>query len=205
MPKSPRTHDEIEADLRVVEHALDHDWREPLQVIRLFTHLQQRTGHPTGDEILQAVETMSTRFNRMLAYLRCHPAPGATRFLSVWDTLDSEATFSGEDVRIGLSAEVLRDVLHELLENTVRHGAPPVTVDLRPTAEGFLLTVCDAGPGLPTGFDPFAPTTTRDPSRHAGMGLALVRRSMGLLGGTVYAIPTGTGTRIAVTIPAPSS
>jgi hypothetical protein len=59
----------------------------------------------------------------------------------------------------------------ELTSNGVRHGRPPVQVDLTASDAGWLLDVSDAAPQ-----DPPIPAVGRDPGA-GGMGLFLVART----------------------------
>ena len=104
------------------------------------------------------------------------------------------------DVRIPEGMTVLADgrrleqVVANLVENALGHGAPPVVVAADETAEGVELAVSDAGPGVPAVLVPalFArlgpasgdgPPTGERPG--AGIGLFLVRGLVEAMGGRV--------------------
>ncbi|MCW2582836.1 MAG: putative signal transduction histidine kinase [Klenkia sp.] len=82
------------------------------------------------------------------------------------------ATLTG-DVLPGpaLSADRVEEsvlALDELMSNGLRHGRPPVHVEVRAADAGLLLLVSDRAAG-----SPLMPTSTRDPSL-GGMGLGMV-------------------------------
>jgi len=58
--------------------------------------------------------------------------------------------------------------LDELMSNGLRHGRPPVHVEVRAAADGLLLLVSDRAASTP-----LMPTSTRDPGQ-GGMGLGMV-------------------------------
>jgi signal transduction histidine kinase len=80
------------------------------------------------------------------------------------------------------TAEAVDDLLlvvEELVSNALRHGRPPVVVELHTTDEGWLLDVSDAAPAVP-------PVTAvgRDAAQ-GGLGLFLVARLSTAHGWTV--------------------
>lgn len=83
-------------------------------------------------------------------------------------------------------------VVTNLVANAFQHGEPPVEVTARSVAGGVMLTVCDAGPGIPPQhrrdvFDRFwqASRVTARLSSGAGIGLALVAGLVDGHGGSV--------------------
>ncbi len=93
-------------------------------------------------------------------------------------------------------------LLQPLVENAVRHGiaelpeAAEIRVSAERTPERLVVTVTNDGPPLPSGFDP---------ERVTGLGLALVRRRLGLWGdrsGTLALRNTPTGVEAAISLPA---
>jgi PAS domain S-box-containing protein len=94
-----------------------------------------------------------------------------------------------EQVRI--NRVPLEQVLHNLIANAIRHhdrAAGMVTVSAEARAAGFRFSVIDDGPGIPEQyreavFEMFRTLKPRDQVEGSGMGLAMVRKIVGRLGG----------------------
>ena len=106
-------------------------------------------------------------------------------------------------------SQMLQQMVANLLENAVTHGAPGnvVTIGLTQTGETVRFSVADSGPGIPEDdrervFEPFH---RLDPSRSkpgSGLGLALVRAIAETHGGSVALVDNGPGLRVEVSLPA---
>jgi signal transduction histidine kinase len=127
----------------------------------------------------------------------------------------SAAAGAGVDLSIDAPAPVwaagdpraLARVLRILLDNAVRHGAPPgteVTIAARRVGDSARVRVTDAGPGLAEAdrervFGRFE----RGPTAASGfgLGLALARGLARQMGGDVRALPARRGACFEVTLP----
>ena len=116
-------------------------------------------------------------------------------------------------LRLEVDPPKVERIVENLLANSVRHtpSGTPIWVRIRPHAQGALLIVEDAGPGVPaslreTIFQPFRQGST--PAPHApglGVGLALVRVFAQLHGGRAWVEERqGGGASFRVHLPDPS-
>ena len=106
--------------------------------------------------------------------------------------------------------DCIRQILINLLGNAVdalQEGGT-VTVAVRAEEEedgehSVLLTVTDTGPGIPESLLPtlFDAGTTTKGGGHSGLGLAIVRKVAGRLGGTITCSSSEKGTIFSVSLP----
>jgi two-component system sensor histidine kinase MtrB len=107
----------------------------------------------------------------------------------------------------------LEQVVANLVENAIEHGSAPVTVGLdgRNDDGAVILTVSDAGPGVPEHLIPTLFSglrtlgrRTRDRSRGTGLGLSLVQGLTEAMGGRVWYEGTpGGGACFKLSVPVP--
>ncbi len=88
------------------------------------------------------------------------------------------------------NADALQEVLINLLDNAHKYGAAPVRVAVQRRDEETVLSVLDAGHGIPPEardriFDGFTRLETNGHSPGIGLGLSIVRRLVQACGGTV--------------------
>jgi PAS domain S-box-containing protein len=84
----------------------------------------------------------------------------------------------------------LRQVLRNLVNNAVRHGAAPIEVDVRLDAGRVVITVADHGPGIDPAqadavFRPFGRLPTMDSPDSVGIGLSVARALVERMGGSL--------------------
>ena len=109
------------------------------------------------------------------------------------------------DVAVPVDPVLFEQALVNLLENAVRHGAPPITIRASRTGGRVTIEVCDRGPGIAAGdedhvFEKFY-RASRAPG--AGLGLAVVRAIVKAHGGDVRAgTAPGGGARFVIELPA---
>ncbi len=153
--------------------------RLPDQVLESVT----RT-HPTV--VAGRSRTPNPRFVDPADYLRGLPVPveplqaGVPR-LAVDDVADPIAlrhAVAAELASVGGAREVVEDFLlavDETTSNAIRHGAPPVGLQLWTSADRVVCAVTDHGRGLDDPFAGYGPAHGQDLSR-GGMGVWLARQ-----------------------------
>src|SRR6185436_18904449 len=89
---------------------------------------------------------------------------------------------NGEPATVLGDPRLLTRLVRNLMQNALRHGAPPVTAELVRAGGTVELRIRDHGPGIPAGevervFEPFyRPSGRGEPSGGWGLGLSLVRQ-----------------------------
>ncbi|MBF6236389.1 HAMP domain-containing histidine kinase [Nocardia otitidiscaviarum] len=116
-------------------------------------------------------------------------------------------TVVSDSIIEGRRLELERTVAN-LLENATRHGGGPVAVTVRRDGADAVITVDDAGPGVPVAdrnriFERFATIRVeRGAAVGTGIGLALVSETVAAHGGRVYCEDRpGGGARFVVRLP----
>ncbi len=105
---------------------------------------------------------------------------------------DDNEMFTTDSVRL---SQILLNLAHNAVKFSVKHGSR-VWISMSTTGEGMLrLSVGDEGPGIPADkleelFSEFGQSTdTPSTDRGVGLGLAVVRQNLGLLGGKISTRP----------------
>ena len=190
-----------------------HELRTPVTVASGFVRLLTDHGHTLDAEqrrdLLRRTNAAMGRLQALTDDLLAVSRAGhgrvdpRTAAVSLREAVTEAATGSaveeGElrvDVPAGLVVVAdrvqLTRVVRNLLDNAVRHGAPPVEVVGRGGRERVTLRVSDHGPGVPPAFVPamFDRFTQADASASrsaegTGLGLSIVRSLVEAVGGRV--------------------
>ena len=114
----------------------------------------------------------------------------------------------GTAVIVDGDPKLLTRLMRNLMQNALRHGAPPVVTEVLSDGNTASFAIRDHGAGLPDGegervFEPFYRPSARGESAGGwGLGLSLVRQIATHHGATVrYEEPEGGGARFVVTFP----
>jgi len=99
-------------------------------------------------------------------------------------------TVEGEPVSVKGDARMLRHLIRNLVDNAIKHGAPPVAVTVLAKDRHPTLTISDGGNGIPKEdidkvFEPFYRAGTSSQSKGYGLGLALVNQIAKMHGASV--------------------
>jgi PAS domain S-box-containing protein len=204
-----------EQRLEVFNRILRHNLRNHLDVIGSHAEvLADRTDGDHADRILTSTERLGEMGKR---------ARTIDRFMArelrettvdlpalVGETLDAlDATDSGVTVTVDAPStapmvtdgEVLGVVLESVLDNAVRYADSTVTVTVETASEGYVVTVADDGPGIPSEELVPLDAETETEFQHArGLGLWQLKWGVEKLNGTL-SFDTGDGTTVRITVP----
>jgi two-component system sensor histidine kinase KdpD len=181
-------------------------------------------------DALQAIDAETDRLNALIGNLLDMSRIEAGVLRARTQTVDLAETIAesvdrgrrhhpevGVAVRVQPGAELVRAdpvfldrVLSNLLENASKavDGADTLEVDARPAEGTVVVRVIDHGPGVPPGareqlFTPFYRMDERNPRLGPGLGLAICKGFVSLLGGDIWVEDTpGGGATFSFTLPA---
>jgi signal transduction histidine kinase len=103
--------------------------------------------------------------------------------------------------------DILQQVLVNLIDNAHKHGRPPVRVAVEPMGDRVLMSVIDAGSGVPPDereriFERFVRLDSSGSQPGMGLGLPIVRDLLTACGGTIWLEQATTGgAAFRVTLP----
>ena len=194
-----------------------HELRSPLARLRMATDLyQDNPRDETRDEIIRNLSELDMLVEEILLASRLDHVEA----LETREHIDLLALVSEEVARNGLTVDgvpvtvdgdprLLTRLVRNLIQNALRHGAPPVEISLATDAGGPVLTVRDHGEGIAEAdrtrvFEPFfRPSGRSERAGGWGLGLSLVRQIAAHHGATVRIdAPAGGGTAFVVSFPA---
>lgn len=189
-----------ERDRTVMLAGVAHDLRTPLARMRLRAEMVDESA--IRDGLVRDIESLSHIVNGFLAFANRGPdlsAPVSVdahcrRFASnEQSSRGSEPSGIELDLRAGpdfvLPSVTVDRFLSNLVDNARTYGAPPIVFQTAREAEGWRLSVYDAGAGIADDLLETArrPFVRLDPARggnaHSGLGLAIVARLAQQVGG----------------------
>ena len=214
--------------------SVSHELNSPLQAIKLHARTLARPDVGPRDRerfltmMIEDVDRLSALVGNLLAAARIDQRrlPVDKERVDLADVLDAwvermRAAHPEADIHLGLEADgfvdldrgLLRQVLDNLIDNSIKYSKdrPCVDVRLRAEAGSLVLEVEDRGIGLPAEereriFERFHRVRDADPKRSAqgaGLGLGIVRAICDAHGWTVRADSPGPGRGTTVRIEIP--
>jgi signal transduction histidine kinase len=103
--------------------------------------------------------------------------------------------------------DILQRILTNLIDNALKHGSPPVRVEVWTANDEIHLSVVDAGPGIPSDereriFERFTRLDGSGNRPGIGLGLPIVRELLAACGGRVWVeAPANGGSAFRVMLP----
>jgi signal transduction histidine kinase len=195
-----------------------HELRSPLARLRIAIDLYEAdAGEARRREIVRNLAELDELVEEILLASRLDHEGAIDRAEEVdLLALDAEegarhdVAVTGEQAIVRGDARLLARLVRNLMQNALRHGAPPVEAEVRRDGANVELSVRDHGPGIAEAerervFEPFyRPAGHGEQAGGWGLGLALVRQIAGHHGATVRQdTPPGGGARFVVTFPGP--
>ncbi len=201
---------------------VSHELRTPLAQIRLFAEtlrLGRERDAAERRRALDIVHAESQRLSHLVENLLQFSRAGRSAQALAPEALALAPLAAarrvvvrcevGSGIGVRADRDALRQILLNLLDNTVKHGPAGQSVWVRATAADGLarITVEDQGPGVPAAdrervFERFVRLKSARGSTGAGLGLAVVRELVQRQGGRVWIeeAPEG-GARVVVELP----
>ncbi|MBW7922543.1 MAG: HAMP domain-containing histidine kinase [Rubellimicrobium sp.] len=204
----------VEANRALLANA-SHELRSPLARLRMAVDLHEAAPDPDRRaEIARNLAELDELVGEILLSSRlAHGAPEEPfrpldlLALAVEEAARAGVAVSGDPVEVTGDARLLSRLLRNLIQNALRHGRPPVTVQVARRGAEAVLSVRDHGPGVPEAdrarvFEPFyRPSGYGESAGGWGLGLALVRQIATHHGGEVHVDPLPGGARFVVVLP----
>ncbi|MBI3565425.1 MAG: HAMP domain-containing histidine kinase [Elusimicrobia bacterium] len=194
--------------IRRIASVVGHELRNPMAVINNSAYFVRAKLGGTGldpkvEKHLKIIESEIARADRiigdMLTFSRAYEATTETKVfdevvkaaVAAYEAPEGvkvDAKHGAKDAKVKADAKALQDCVRRLLDNAADAMSGKGTVKLVTGADkaGVFVTVSDSGPGVDakvkdTLFDPFVTTKPRG----LGLGLSLIRKLLGPVGGEV--------------------
>lgn len=202
----------VNRELEEFAYVISHDLKAPLRAMRYHAEdVLNAVSSPGGmnpAEPARLIVAQSRRMAQMLTDLLRYSKVGRkSEVIETVDTRDLVARIVASIPRpAGITLQVSGDwpvletlvapldvVLRNLISNAVQHHDRSVgQIDVRaePVAQMLHIAITDDGPGIPAAyhtmiFQPFRTIESEAMSDHSGIGLALVRKTVEAVGGSI--------------------
>lgn len=194
-----------------------HELRSPLARLRMAIDLyEQAPDAGTKAEIVRNLAELDALVDEILLASRLdhvdaleHAEAVDLLALATEEGARNHVEVSGAVAIVRGDAKLIRRLIRNLMQNALRHGAPPVTATVSREEDCVRLRVRDHGPGIPESerqrvFEPFyRPSGRSETAGGWGLGLALVRQIAEHHGAKAeYEAPPDGGACFVVTFPA---
>lgn len=200
---------------------VSHDLRSPIAVVRGFAGVLQRPDVPHRDLLagLRRIEAQATKLSALVDDLLADARLRQDADASAPELLDLRSLVTDVTADLGVGRAVVPDapvmvradrfqverIVHNLLANAAKHGAPPFEVAVRATDDTAEVRVRDHGPGIDDLHreDVFEAYTQFGERRGGvGLGLSIASRLAIGNGGTLeLARPDGGGACFVLRLP----
>jgi signal transduction histidine kinase len=127
------------------------------------------------------------------------------------DAFGSIDVVGPESCHVIADADILQQILVNLIDNAYKYGEPPIRVEVERTDHHVVMSVLDSGPGVPPPareriFERFTRLEPNGDRPGIGLGLPIVRQLVGACGGRVWVDDApGGGAAFRVALPLPES
>lgn len=167
-----------------------HELRSPLARLRLAVDMHETTATAAArDEIVRSLAELDDLVEEILLASRLeHPEslgsaePVDLLALAAEEGARGDVVATGKPLTVIGDPRLLRRLVRNLIQNALRHGAPPFIVEVGQHGGAIELRVSDRGPGVPEAereriFEAFyRPAGSGEAAGGWGLGLSLVRQ-----------------------------
>jgi signal transduction histidine kinase len=107
------------------------------------------------------------------------------------DAFGSIEVVAPQTCHVAADADILQQILVNLIDNAYTHGEPPIRVEVQPADQQVVMSVVDSGHGVPSElrdriFDRFSRSESSGGRPEIDSGLPLVRQLAAACGGRVW-------------------